>query len=73
MHIKEYMFRKQFTSVELAKLLGCSRQQITAIRLGKRPGKRFAKDLVEFTEGLVSMDEILNPAPFLGIDEEIVA
>jgi hypothetical protein len=65
MHLKEWMFKRQITAIEIAKQLDCSRQQITAIRAGKKPSKWFAKALEEFTQGMVTKEEILNPKPFV--------
>lgn len=61
MDLREYMFRNRLTSVQLAKDLECSRQLITIAKAGKRVSKRFAKDVSEFTKGLVTVEELMNP------------
>jgi len=58
MDIKEYMFRKELTGVQLAKDLGCSRFQIAKLRRKDKVSKRFAQDLVRHTNGLISLAEI---------------
>ncbi len=60
MDLKEYMFRNDLTTVEIAKALDYSRQQISFVKNGKRVSRRCARDIERYTHGAVSVDEILN-------------
>ncbi len=62
MDIKEYMFRQGLTLAALAKLLDCSRHQITLMRAGRKVSEKFARQVERVTKGIVSKEDILNPS-----------
>jgi len=61
MHIKEYMLKTGLTANALAKLLDCSRAQITLIRGNKPVSEKFARHVQRITKGAVKVEELTNP------------
>ncbi len=63
MNLKEYMSRKRMPNRMLACVLDCSVPQIVLARRGKVSAK-FARQIEKYTEGLVTVKEILDPIPW---------
>jgi hypothetical protein len=70
MNLKEYLFRKDLSCSGFARILDCSRQQVAKARAGHKVSAKFARQIQRETNGLVTVDEILNPKPTVWQDEE---
>jgi len=61
MKLDEYIFRKKVSYVELAEKLGCSRNHLNRVGLGRiKPGIFLAKAIEQITEGEVTSEELLE-------------
>lgn len=69
MHIKEYMLKKNLSIQDMADLSDSSRSMIVNLRAGKIPSARTARKISKATDGIVSVEDLLNP-PLLWIDDE---
>lgn len=63
MGLKEYLAKNKIKAFDMAKDIGMSRFYFSSISTGKmKPSIRLAKDIVRYTEGLVTLKD-------LGLDE----
>jgi len=61
MTLREFMLINRYTSPQLAEALGCSKQHVSYIKSGGKPGKWLADAVERFTEGQVTAAELRPP------------
>lgn len=61
MTLKEYLKEQDLSAAQAAKALNISRQHMTSIISGSSCGKRLAKEIELFTNGVVPRESILYP------------
>ena len=61
MNLDEYLWKNKITSKEFSEKMHCCRSYLSLIKTGKvKPSYRFAKDIVEMTDGKVTLEEIMS-------------
>lgn len=62
MNLREYLFRQEISVKDFADQLGTDRSYISAFKTGRLiPGKRLAQDIVDLTNGQVTIEELMDP------------
>jgi DNA-binding XRE family transcriptional regulator len=61
MTFREYLFKYDMTSTQMAKILGCSVQTVCAIKKGRKPGLWLAREIERMTGCQVTVEELRKP------------